>query len=66
MHFQSLKKILPQQCTLILLFADDQIITAESETLLQKSIHKLENITSKCGLTISSDKTKTMQRKRPH
>jgi hypothetical protein len=43
-----------------LVFADDQVITAEYETLLQKSIHTLESITSKRGLTISTSKTKTM------
>jgi hypothetical protein len=43
-----------------LLFADDQVIMAESENLLQKSVHKLEKTTSKYGLTISTNKTKTM------
>jgi hypothetical protein len=43
-----------------LLFADDQVLIAESEILLQKSVHKLENIASKYGLTISTNKTKTM------
>jgi hypothetical protein len=43
-----------------LLLADDQVIMAESENLLQKSVHKLEKITSKYGLTISTNKTKTM------
>jgi hypothetical protein len=39
---------------------DDQVIIAEPETLLQKSIQKLGNITSKYGLTISTNKNKTM------
>jgi hypothetical protein len=43
-----------------LLFADVQVIMAESENLLQKSVHKLEKVTSKYGLTISTNKTKTM------
>jgi hypothetical protein len=43
-----------------LLFADDQVLIAELETLLQKSVHRLENITSNYGLTVSANKTKTM------
>jgi transposase len=43
-----------------LLFTDDQVLIAESEILLQKSVHKLENVLSKYGLTISTNKTKTM------
>jgi hypothetical protein len=43
-----------------LLFADDQVITAETETLLQESIHKLESIISKYGLTTPTSTTKTM------
>jgi hypothetical protein len=31
---------------------------AESENLLQKSAHKLEKITSKYGVTISTNKTR--------
>jgi hypothetical protein len=42
-----------------LLFADDQVITAESETILQKSTHRLESILLKYGLKISISKTKT-------
>jgi hypothetical protein len=38
--------------------ADDQVITAESEPLLQKSICKLKSIISKCGLTTSTSRTK--------
>jgi hypothetical protein len=43
-----------------LLFADDQVITAEFETLLQKSIHSLESILSEYGLKMSTSKTKTV------
>jgi hypothetical protein len=43
-----------------LFFADDWAIIAESETLLQKSVHKLLNMISKCGLTVTTNKTKTM------
>jgi hypothetical protein len=53
-------KILSNTEIKTLLFADDQVIMAESENLLQKSAHKLEKITSKYGLTISANKTKTM------
>jgi hypothetical protein len=42
------------------LFTDDQVLLAELETLLQKSVHKLENIISKYGLTISTNKTKSI------
>jgi hypothetical protein len=41
-----------------LLFADDQVLMADSENLLQKLTHKLEAITSQYGLTISTNKTK--------
>jgi hypothetical protein len=43
-----------------LLFAGDHAKIAEYETLLQISIHRLESVISKCGLTISTSKTKTM------
>jgi hypothetical protein len=43
-----------------LLFAGDQILIAKSETLLQKLVHKLENIISKYGLRISTNKTNTI------
>jgi hypothetical protein len=40
-------------------FADDKLITTKSETLLQKSIHRLENVTPKYGRTVSTRKTET-------
>jgi hypothetical protein len=36
------------------------LVIPESEILLQKLIHRLGNIISKYGLTISTSKTKTM------
>jgi len=42
------------------LLADDQVIVAESEDAQQISIHKLETVTSKYGLKISTSKMKTM------
>ena len=41
-----------------LLFADDQVITADTEDNLQKAAHKLNQITTEYGLTISAQKTK--------
>jgi hypothetical protein len=41
-------------------FADDHVITAESEILLQKSIRRLESIVTKYGLTILASKTNTV------
>jgi hypothetical protein len=38
------------------LFVDYQAIIAESDTLLQKSTHRLESIISEYGLTISTSK----------
>jgi uncharacterized protein (DUF1330 family) len=43
-----------------LLFADQQVIVAYSEAGLQIYIHKLETITSKYGIKLSTRKTKTM------
>jgi hypothetical protein len=42
-----------------LLFIDNHVIIAESETSLQKSIHRLKSTIPKYGLTISTSKTKT-------
>lgn len=44
----------------ILLFADDQVIMANSEDTLHISIHKLERVKSQYGLKISKSKNKTM------
>ena len=43
-----------------LLFADDQVTATDSEDALQVSIHTLETVTSKYGLKISTNNTKTM------
>jgi len=43
----------------MLLFADDQVIIADTEDNLQKATHKLNQITE-YGLTISVQKTKLM------
>jgi len=43
-----------------LLFADDQVTVTDSEDALQVSIHTLETVTSKYGLKISTNNTKTM------
>jgi hypothetical protein len=53
---QNIKK----QRNQILLFADDHVMMAVSENLLQKLTHKLEIITSEYGLTISTNKTEIM------
>jgi hypothetical protein len=45
---------------------DDYVIIAEPETLVQKSVHKLENIISKCGLTSSTNKTIEFIGRDPH
>jgi len=47
-----------QQLT-TLLFADDQVIIADTEDNLQKAAHKLNQITTEYGLTISVQKTKS-------
>jgi len=43
-----------------LLFADDQVIIADTEDNLQKAVHKLNQIITEYGLTISAQKTKSM------
>jgi len=43
-----------------LLFADDQVIIADTEDKLQKAMHKLNRIIKEYGLTISVQKTKSM------
>ena len=43
-----------------LLFADDQIIIADTEDNLQNAAHKLNQIITEYGLTISVQKTKSM------
>ena len=42
------------------LFADDQVIIADTENNLQKAAHKLNQIITEYGLTISVQKTKSM------
>ena len=44
----------------MLLFADDQVIIADTEDNLQKSVHKLNQILTEYGLTIFVQKTKLM------
>jgi len=43
-----------------MLFADDQVIIAYTEDKLQKAAHKLNQIITEYGLTISVQKTKSM------
>ena len=43
-----------------LLFADDQVIIADREDNLQRAAHKLNQIITEYGLTISVQKTKSM------
>jgi hypothetical protein len=43
-----------------LLFADDQVIIADTQDNLQKAAHKLNRIITEYGLTISVQKTKSM------
>jgi len=43
-----------------LLFADDQVIIADTEDNLQKAAHKLNKLITEYGLTISAEKTKSM------
>jgi hypothetical protein len=43
-----------------LLFADDQVIIADTEDNLQKAAHKLNQLITEYGLTISAEKTKSM------
>jgi len=44
----------------MLLFADDQVIIADREDKLQRAAHKLNEIITEHGLTISVQKTKSM------
>ena len=44
----------------MLLFADDEVIIADTEDNLQKAAHKLNQIITEYGLTISVQKTKSM------
>jgi len=44
----------------MLLFEDDQVIVADTEGNLQKAAHKLNQIITEYGLTISAQKTKSM------
>ena len=44
----------------MLLFADNQVIIADTEDNLQKAAHKLNQIITEYGLTISVQKTKWM------
>ena len=43
-----------------MLFADEQVVTADTEDNLQKAAHKLNRIITEYGLTISVQKTKSM------
>jgi len=43
-----------------LLFADDQVVRADTEDNLQKAARKLNRIITEYGLTISVQKTKSM------
>src|SRR5215469_7400621 len=43
-----------------LLFADDQVLIADTEDNLQKAAHKLNRLITEYGLTISIQKTKSM------
>jgi len=43
-----------------MLFADDQVIVADTEDNLQKVAYKLNQIITEYGLTISAQKTKSM------
>ena len=44
----------------MLLFADDQVIIADTEDKLQKVAHKLNQIITEYGLTVSVQKKKSM------
>jgi RecA-family ATPase len=45
---------------LTLLFVDDQVIISNTEDNLQKAVHKLNQIITEYGLTISVLKTKSV------
>jgi hypothetical protein len=53
-------KLLKNQQLSTLLFADDQVITADREDNLQRDAHKLNQIIIEYGLTIFVQKTKSM------
>jgi transcription initiation factor TFIIIB Brf1 subunit/transcription initiation factor TFIIB len=53
-------KLSKNQQLSILLFADDQVIIADLEDNLQKADHKLNQIITEYGLTISVQKTNSM------
>ena len=59
-------KISRNKNTKTLLFVDNQVIAVDSEDALQISIYKLQTITSKYGLKISTSKMKTMAFKERH
>jgi len=42
-----------------LFFADDQVIIADTKDNLQKAAHKLNQVITEYGLTISAQKTKS-------
>jgi hypothetical protein len=44
----------------MLLFADGQVLIADTENNVQKAAHKLNRIITEYGLTISVKKTKSM------
>jgi transcription initiation factor TFIIIB Brf1 subunit/transcription initiation factor TFIIB len=49
-----------QKLSMLLLFADDQVIIADTDDNLQRAAHKLNQIITEHGLTISVQKTKSM------
>ena len=49
-----------------LLFADDKVITQDSEDKLQKSVYILKQMSKDYNLKISTDKTKIMDFKGKH
>jgi len=53
-------KLLKNQQLSMLLFADNQVIIADTEDNLQKAAHKLNRLITEYGLTISVQKTKSM------
>jgi hypothetical protein len=44
----------------MILYADDQVIIAESKDELQMAVNELNKIAKKCNMKISSSKTKTV------
>jgi len=49
-----------------LVFADDQVVTQDSEDKLQKTVYILNQMSKDCNLEISTDKTKIMAFKGKH